>query len=620
MGLLLANTFGGSLSKLYSDDVFGVQLRIGNGTSQSITTGFQPDLIWTKSRSATTGHRLVDSARGAGNSLASNSTLAQQSEATGITAFNSSGYSVGADSDYNTSAATYVDFVFRKSPKFFDVVTYTGNGIAGRQIPHSLGVAPGMIVTKATTSTADNMEWSVWHRGAGSDKYGWLNTTAAFSDDPSNNVFGEALDHTSSVIKLGNNAYWNNSNGVQYVAYLWAHDDSEDGIIQCGSFTTDGSGNATVNLGWEPQFVKLKVSSTTGNWIIVDSMRGMPVGSNDQHLYPNLSNAETAGATLSPTAVGFDATGLTASQTYIYLAIRRPNKPPSSGTEVFSLALGAASSPGFTFSGVVADTVIYQSRVGNSGRFESRLTGATGLNTGSTNAEYADANVNWDNSTFTHYLASRSDHVGYALKRAPGFFDVVCYTGNGVNRTVNHSLGVAPELMIGKDRTQPFAWHVYHSALGNTQAMYLNAADIPVTGAYLWNNTSPTNSVFSLGTGGINVNGDNFVAYLFASLPGISSCFSYTGNGTSQNINCGFTTGSRFILLKRTDAAGDWYVWDSARGIVSANDPHLSLNTTAAEVTTDDSVDPIPEGFTVNQNTATNVNVLDATYIGLAIA
>ena len=73
-------------------------------------------------------------------------------------------------------------------------------------------------------------------------------------------------------------------------------------------------------------------------------------------------------------------------------------------------------------------------------------------------------------------------------------------------------------------------------------------------------------------------------------------------------------------MVKRTDSTGDWYVWDSARGIVSGNDPRLSLNTTAAEVTTDDSVDTDSTGFVVNQLSATNINVSSATYIGIAIA
>jgi hypothetical protein len=112
----------------------------------------------------------------------------------------------------------------------------------------------------------------------------------------------------------------------------------------------------------------------------------------------------------------------------------------------------------------------------------------------------------------------------------------------------------------------------------------------------------------------------NWVVYLFASCPGVSKVGSYTGNGGSQTIPCGFTAGARFVLVKRTDSTGDWYLWDVARGIVAANDPHLSLNSTAAEVTTDDSIDPDATGFIVNQNTATNINVNGGSYVFLSIA
>jgi len=107
---------------------------------------------------------------------------------------------------------------------------------------------------------------------------------------------------------------------------------------------------------------------------------------------------------------------------------------------------------------------------------------------------------------------------------------------------------------------------------------------------------------------------------LFASCPGVSKVGSYTGNGTSQTINCAFTSGARFVMIKRTDSTGDWYVWDTARGIVPANDPYLLLNSTASEVTTNDSVDADSTGFIVNQVAATNINVNAATYIYLAIA
>lgn len=110
------------------------------------------------------------------------------------------------------------------------------------------------------------------------------------------------------------------------------------------------------------------------------------------------------------------------------------------------------------------------------------------------------------------------------------------------------------------------------------------------------------------------------MAYLFASLRGISKVGSYVGNGVGQTIDCEFSAGARFVLIKRTDASGDWYVWDTARGIAAGNDPRLSMNSSAAEVTTDDSVDASSRGFIVNQLAATNINVSGATYLYLAIA
>jgi hypothetical protein len=159
------------------------------------------------------------------------------------------------------------------------------------------------------------------------------------------------------------------------------------------------------------------------------------------------------------------------------------------------------------------------------------------------------------------------------------------------------------------------------TALGNAARLELDTTGAVLNVTGVWNNTTPTASVFSIGTPvQVNQSGETYVAYLFATCAGVSKCFNYTGNGSSQTINCGFTGGARWILIKRTDSTGDWYCWDSARGIVSGNDPHLSLNTTAAEVTTDDTIDTDSTGFVVNQVSATNVNVSSATYIGLAIA
>jgi hypothetical protein len=109
------------------------------------------------------------------------------------------------------------------------------------------------------------------------------------------------------------------------------------------------------------------------------------------------------------------------------------------------------------------------------------------------------------------------------------------------------------------------------------------------------------------------------VAYLFATCPGVSKVGSYTGTSASQVINCGFTAGARFVLIKRTDSTGDWYVYDTARGMVSGTDPYLLLNNTAAEVNVN-YVFTSSTGFTIQAAAPAAINASGGTFIFLAIA
>jgi hypothetical protein len=150
--------------------------------------------------------------------------------------------------------------------------------------------------------------------------------------------------------------------------------------------------------------------------------------------------------------------------------------------------------------------------------------------------------------------------------------------------------------------------------------MALNTTAAASPNPYMWGTTAPTSMNVYIGDDTrTNGTGYTYVAYLFATLAGISKVGSYTGNGTSQNIECGFAAGARFVLVKATSTTGDWLVADTARGIVSGNDPRLSLNSTAAEVTGEDWLDPYAPGFTVNQTTA-SANASGVSYIFFAIS
>jgi hypothetical protein len=219
-------------------------------------------------------------------------------------------------------------------------------------------------------------------------------------------------------------------------------------------------------------------------------------------------------------------------------------------------------------------------------------------------------------------------YINWMFGRAPGFFDEVCYSGDFTNRQQAHNLGAVPEMMIVKARTGATAqsWDVYHAALGASAYLRLDQTDAVASSTWPFNGTTPTSSLFYVGIpgggnyAGTNAAGYTYVAYLFATCPGVSKVGSYTGNGTTQAIACGFTGGARFVLIKRTDSTGGWYVYDTARGMTTLTDPYLFLNSTAAEVATLGSVTTTTGGFTVDAAVLAAINTNAASYIFLAIA
>jgi hypothetical protein len=182
-------------------------------------------------------------------------------------------------------------------------------------------------------------------------------------------------------------------------------------------------------------------------------------------------------------------------------------------------------------------------------------------------------------STDGSYNGSGGSFVLNFWKRAPQFFDEVCYTGTGANASFTHSLGVVPELMIVKRRSASGAWMVNSQYLAADARLELQSTSaVKATPEFgdVWNNTRPTSTVFTVGTDSdVNASGGTYVNYLFATCAGVSKVGTYTGQEAAFNVDCGFTSGARFILIKNISFANDWYVWDSARGIIAGNEPYL---------------------------------------------
>ena len=643
------DAFGGGAAAVptYIEDVFSTWLYAGNGSTQTINNGIdlagKGGLTWIKSRTAATNHFLFDTNRGALNELNSNTTEAQTSLASSLTAFNSNGFSLGSAAGINVNEATYTSWTFREQPKFFDVVTFTTDGSANQRVPHNLGSVPGCVIVK-TTAVTDN--WYVYHTSSGRNNVLRLNLTAA--QVGLTDAWGTS-NPTSTDFGISNSLL---PSGRACVAYIFAHNaggfglTGTDNVISCGSFTTDGSTNATIDLGYEPQWVMIKPVSDVGDWRITDSMRAFAVAPRQNvALTPNSSAAENQSGTVRPSSTGFTCFNIAFTTTFIYIAIRRgPMKVPTTGTSVFSPQAPLLPTTGtkvvtnfpvdlqINFGRSFADNRCFADRLRglSTTTLETSLTRS--LVSTNTDQEVSSSYTRNFNSAGYEISTDRSgSNYGYwNFRRAPGFFDQVCYTGTGSARTVAHNLAAVPELMIVKRRDSTGDWPVWNPAIFAIDSGYITLLNSTVSvsnSGTSFNSTAPTSTVFSVGTNAnTNASGGTYVSYLFATCAGVSKVGSYTGTGTTQTINCGFTGGARFVLIKRIASAGgapagaDWYVWDSARGIVAGNDPYLLLNSTAAEVTNTDFIDTAATGFEISSTAPAEINASGGTFIFLAIA
>jgi len=611
---------------IYIEDVFSTYLFTGTESNQTIVNGIDlatyGGLLWYKTRNLTASHSFRDSARGSQYSLASNTTGAQVNNGVGSTVFNTNGWTqgLGGFGPYN-----YASWTFRKQPKFFDIVTWTGDGTGDRTISHNLGSTPGFIVTKCTSTTSD---WYSYHRSLGNNAYVSLNQPTASSSS------GGLNWNPTSTTFVADSFLGLNNNGATYVAYLFAHDAGSfgltgtDNVVSCGSVT----GDSVVDLGYEPQLVIAKCAGSTGDWSIVDNMRGAPTPASGNTPYsnvlvPNEPSAETTSG-LTGSAVIFNSTGFrlnpdtVVATTYIYIAIRRgPMKKPTTGTSVFiPSTVGATNN---ITVGFPADSY-WIGRDGANWRVFDRLRSgyelAFNTTTGEGGFNYYPDYIDWDSNSVWYQNLQNAPLSNFFLRRAPGVFDTVCYKGNGVaGATQKHNLGAVPELMIVRKRTGD-QWMVYVNSLGINSFLTVESSSSSGTIAGYWYAT-PTASVFYLSTRfEININNGAYVAYLFATLAGVSKVGSYTGTGALQTINCGFTGGARFVLIKRTDSTGDWFVYNSANGISSGDDPYRILNGALNLVQGTNYVDTTSVGFQVTAAAPAGLNASGGTYIFLAIA
>jgi hypothetical protein len=318
--------------------VMDVALYTGTGSAQTVSgLGFSPDLVWIKSRSQAFNHGLYDTVRGATNRLISSSTAAEDT-LSGVTAFNSNGFTMGGADGTNGSTYTYAAWTWdagsstvtntqgsissqvrANASAGFSIVSWVANNTAGATVGHGLGVAPSMVIVK-NRSNAYN--WSVYHASLTSASYVLtLNSTSAqvISTEQFNGVAP-----SSTVITLGANGNTNYNSGNNIIAYCFA---PVAGYSSFGSYVGNGSSDGVfVYTGHRVKYLMVKRTDSTGDWFILDGVRE-PYNYVSRQLGANNSGAESGpdaynvdftsnGFKIRNSVAGFNAS----SGSYVYIS------------------------------------------------------------------------------------------------------------------------------------------------------------------------------------------------------------------------------------------------------------------------------------------------------------
>ncbi len=283
-------------------DYFNTKLYTGDGTSSHAITGvgFSPSLVWIKNRTDTKQHHLFDVVRGASKFIESSTADAEATDTTTLSSFDSDGFTLGNSGKVNGSSVTAVSWnwlaggtassntdgsitssVSANTTAGFSIVSYTGTG-ANATVGHGLGAVPQTVIVKRRSSSES---WMSYHEPLGNTGRLGFN----FSDGVANSsTYWNSTTPTSSVFSIGTNGSTNASSET-YIAYCFAE---KKGYSKFGSYTGNGNADGTfVYTGFKPAFVIQKVTNTTAQWNMHDSVRD-PFNQVNRLLYPSNSNAE----------------------------------------------------------------------------------------------------------------------------------------------------------------------------------------------------------------------------------------------------------------------------------------------------------------------------------------
>jgi len=645
---------------------FNTTLHRGNGGTQSVTgTGFSPDLVWIKNRDNADNHYLYDTVRGPNRYLNSDATSAEDYSANDLNSFDSDGFTVGSDGGINRSGQAIVawqwDAGANNASTGHSSVTYSGNQTDNTRIS-GLPFRPDLVWIKERDSTSSHQ---LYDSVRGADNGLRSDTTAA---EFSLGEFG-GFDKNGFIV---NNSNGINQSGQTYVAWAWDAGDGDAVSNTDGSTTSTvksngdfavitysgngASGGATIGHGLTsaPDWIIIKRRNSAADWINYHSSMGSTHGI--RFTTAAKEDVEVFFKDTDPTDTVFRVGGSGevnhASGTYVAYAWRNVTGKQKFDSYTGTGASGNTVTTGFRVGWLMikrtdstgswkifdssrnpfeqddhllADTSGTEGTDSNGGVVFTS-TGFTINNTGSasTNAdggEYIYAAFAGSYSDFiTDYNTDGSIDSRVKANDTYGF-SIVSYEGTGSNDTVGHGLSSAPDWIVVKNRDRSSNWHVWHNALNANQILELSTTAAVQTDNTFWNNTLPTSTVFSVGTGdnSINASGEDLIAYCWAEKSGYSKFGSYSG-GTDGTSVTGLGFKPAIVIVKPSaGGTGSWRIYDNTRDVTNPTTKVLIANNSNAESDSSNSIDIDADGFTLN-GTSTAHNGSGYTYIYAAFA
>ena len=543
----------------------------------------------------------------------------------------STGMTVNNNNVVNQNGSRYLAHFFKAEKGFFDIVTYTGNETQ-RTISHGLGTNIGQMWIKRTDGSH---AWTVYHKDAVTGNGHWMNLSNSNALQNSGNNDWYLSGFTSSTFGLGNHSSINGNN-KEYIAFIWSDgsdaswgEDKDEAIIKCGTYTGNGSSNRdsplTVNVGFEPSFCLYKAPDAGGDWMMQNTINrwgGQDDGIEDRFNRINKYSNTNQGAIGSRHYSWIYNSGIKVfsnlnqnNQKYVYMAIRRMGqKPITTAAEAYASVtassatrnnnpLGSFAVPtGMTDRNRTVD-LMFEKRHNSSNDWEwgSRLIHGRRMPTNKDDAWGTDTGFDFS-SNFGFGTGYNQYHIGNMFPRAYGYLDIQAYNGTNTNQTITHELGVVPDMIWFKNNAGtnmlcaiPMLDNNYWGATLNIGARdgsdNLNksrydkqshgwlSADPTATEVYLRGSTNAnqfkwTNAPWN--------NGQQM--YLWKQVDGVMKIGTYNGNNSSWGnaINCGFSNGCAFILVKRYNGNGggevDWWICNTEQGFNTNNSDMMRLN------------------------------------------